>query len=59
MPLTTGFLSSTKSSIDETASYLAPGVGGGGCARINVLYIYIYIYKVSDYSRSGILADFN
>ena len=44
VPLTIGFMSSTKSAIDDSASFLAPGGGGRGCARINVLYIYIYIY---------------
>jgi len=43
VPLTTGFLSSNKSAIDESASYLAPGVGGEG-ARESTCYIYIYIY---------------
>ena len=44
VPLTTGFMSSTKSAIDDSVSFLAPGLRGGGSAQINVLYIYIYIY---------------
>ena len=61
VPLTIGFMSSTKSAIDDSASFLTPGGGGGKGVRANqrAIYIYIYIYKVSDYSRSGILAEFN
>ena len=60
VPLTTGFISLTTSAIDDSASFLAPGLRGGGeRANQRAIYIYIYVYKVSDYSRSGILAEFN
>ena len=42
VPLTTGFISSTKSAIDDSASFLTPGGEGG--ARESTCYIYIYIY---------------
>ena len=44
VPLTTGFISSTKSAIDDSASFLAPGGGGGKGVRANQRAIYIYIY---------------
>mgnify|MGYP000880127374 FL=1 len=44
VPLTIGFMSSTKSAIDDSASFLTPGGGGGKGVRANQRAIYIYIY---------------
>ena len=43
VPLTTGFMTSTKSAIDDSASFLAPGGGEGVRANQRAIYIYIYI----------------
>ena len=43
VPLTIGFISSTTSAIDDSASFLALGLRGEG-ERANQRAIYIYIY---------------